>query len=318
MRVFVTGGTGFLGSAVVRSLRAYHHEVVAIARPNADRRDLESMSGVDVITGTFDDPDALRESMRGCDGLCHVAGAAGRYYRARDHYDRSNEQLSLTVFRAARQAGIRRAVYTGTVAMMYGQTTPYAASKRRGAEAARREAEDAMEVVAVHPSGMIGPWDRKPTPMGRAIASFTAGTMRAVVGGGSGYIHVDDAAAGHVAALERGEPGRDYILDAEYWTTPDLFAALAEITGRKRPMAIPVGLANALAVVIEPLYRMFGKTPPLTTFTTSYLSLPRSAHHGGEEARVALGLGGYRTIETALEDAVRWFRDRGEAAEKVR
>ena len=311
MRVFVTGGTGFLGSAVVRSLRAKDHEVVAFARPGSNRKDLEAMAGVQVVGGTFDDPDTLREAMQGCDGMCHVAGAAGRFYRDRDAYDRSNEQLSATVFRAAREAGIPRAVYTGTVAMMYGLDNAYASSKRRGAEAARREAGDAMEIVAVHPSGMIGPWDRKPTPMGRAIASFAAGSMRAVVGGGSGYIHVDDSADGHVAALERGDPGRDYILDSEYWTTPDLFAKLAELTGRSRPMAIPVALAGVLAAVVEPLYRMLGRTPPITTFTTSYLSLPRSAHTGGDEARQALGLPAYRTIETALQDAIRWFRDHG-------
>ncbi len=275
----------------------------------ADRRDLESLSGVRVVVDPMVDEESLTDAKRGCEGLCHVAGAAGRFYRTRDAYDRSNEHLSARVFSAARRAGIGRAVYTGTVAMVVGLDHAYARSKLRGAAAARREAGTAMEVVAVHPSGMIGPRDRKPTPMGRAIERFAAGRMRAVVGGGSGYIHVDDAAAGHVAALERGDPARDYVLDGEYWTVPELFAALARLTGRRRPFVLPVGLAGPVARVIEPLFRALGRTPPVTTFTTSYLALPRSAHEGGDEARAALGLETYRPVERALEDAVRWFRD---------
>mgnify|MGYP001428332856 CR=1 FL=1 len=311
MRTFVTGGSGFLGSAVVRALRDRDHEVVAVVRPSSDRRLLDELPGVEVVVAELTDRAALREHMRGCEGMCHVAGAAGRFYRARDEYRRSNELVSEVVFAAAREAGIGRAVYTGTVAMVVGLDNAYAHSKLAGAYAARREAGSDMEVVAVHPSGMIGPRDAKPTPLGRAIALFAAGGQRAVVGGGSGYLHVDDAGLAHAIALERGEPTRDYLLDAEYWSTRALFGRLAEVVGRPAPWVIPIGVASGLASVVEPAWRALGRLPPITTFTTSYLGLSREVFVGGDEARRALALPAYRTVESALDDALRWFRDAG-------
>ena len=192
-----------MGSAVVRALGVAGHEVVALVRPNSACAHLDAAPFVRVKVGTLEDQAALEAHMRGCAGLCHVAGAAGRFYADRSTYERSNHLASALVFRAARRAGISRAVYTGTVAQVLRLDNAYAHSKRRGAEAARREAGPGMEVVVVHPSGMIGPHDRKPTPLGRAIVDYARGELKAVVGGGSGYIHVDDAARGHVAEIGR-------------------------------------------------------------------------------------------------------------------
>jgi len=246
MKVFVTGGSGLLGSAVVRALLGRRHHVVAVVRATSHRTDLDAL-GVDVHVCELDDIHELERRMAGCLGLCHVAGAAGRFYVDPDHYERTNVVATTTVFRAARCAGIARAVYTGTVADVWGLGNAYARSKRDGVRAARSAAGHAMDVMVVHPSGMIGPYDRTPTPLGRAIQRFAEGGMRAVAGGGSGYIHVDDAAAGHVAALETGDPKREYVLDAGYWKTRDLFASLAAITGQTPPLVIPIAVADLLA-----------------------------------------------------------------------
>lgn len=258
-----------------------------------------------------DDGKALRDAMDGCEGLCHVAGAAGRFYAERDHYERSNVTLTETVFRAARDVGVRRAVYTGTVAILCELDNAYAQTKARGAQVAAEVGGSAMDVVVVHPSGMIGPCDRKPTPLGRAIALFAAGGSRVVVGGGSGYIHVDDAAAAHVAGLIDGKPGHDYVLDAEYWTTAALFEALATKVGHAPPRVLPLSIAGPLARVVEPMWRAMGRLPPINTFTTRYLALPRDRHQGGDASRQALGLPAYRTIDAALGDALRWFAEHG-------
>lgn len=312
MRVVVTGGTGFLGSAVVRALVAQAHDVVAIVRPSSDTGALEDLPDDRTVeVRPWTDDDALRAAFEGCEGLCHVAGAAGRFYPDPEHYERSNVVLTERVFTAASDAGVRRAVYTGTVAWLCRLHNDYAQSKLLGAHAARRIAGTTMDVVDVHPSGMIGPHDRRPTPMGRAIALFAAGGQRVVVGGGSGYIHVDDAAAGHVAALQRGDPAQSYVLDHEYWTIAELFEALARIVGRRPPWVLPVGLADRVARIVEPTWRALGKLPPINTFTTSYLALPRERHRGGPQSREALGLPEYRSIPQALEEAVDWFAEQG-------
>lgn len=308
VEVCVTGANGFLGSAVVRALVHGGYPVRALVRVGADVAALAELPGVRVEPLAEWSADRLRTAMEGCEGLCHVAGAAGRFYPDADHYERTNVALTVEVFEAARAVAVRRAVYTGSVAAVYGLANAYAESKRRGLAAAQRVGGAALPVVAVHPSGMLGGFDRTPTPMGRAIAQFVAGRANVVVGGGSGYIHVDDAGAGHVAALERGDPARDYVLDAEYWTIAALFEALARIIGRTPPRVLPVGLAHALARVVDPVWRLLGRVPPINTFTTSYLALPREKHTGGQAAREALGLPPYQTVEVALREAVQWAR----------
>jgi dihydroflavonol-4-reductase len=322
VKVFVTGGNGFVGSAVVRALRARDHEVVAIVRPTADRASLEGLDGVTIRVGTLDDPKALVPEMNGCEGLCHVAGAAGKFYTDRDEYTRSNVAMSESVFAAAHEAGIRRAVYTGSVVVARGLDNAYAASKRAGAEAARRVAPS-TDVRVVHPSGMIGPRDRKPTPLGRAIQQFLFGELRTAAGGASGYVHVDDAGAAHAAALEASgdseTSGAEYLIDAHWWSTEALFGALAEIVGRRPPRVIPIDLAHAIARVAEPVWRSLGGTPPVSTFVTSYLRMRKSSDGRAEADRHALGLPEYASVPQMLEDAVRWFGapEAGLAAERV-
>lgn len=309
MRVFVTGGTGLLGSAVVRALLRHGYDVVAQVRPGANLLALEGLP-VEKVEMTLEEVAPLEEALRGCEGLFHVAGAAGRYYEDDYEYIRTNEVHTANLYRAARQAGIRRSVYTGTVAIPYDLVNDYARSKLRGAYAARREAGTQMEVIAVHPSGMTGPFDVRPTPLGKSIIELSRGELPAVLGGGSGFIHVDDAAEGHVAAFERGDPTRDYILTAEYWYTRDLFAYLADLVGVRRPWVIPNGLAHVLALFFEKVGRAFGFEPLITMFSYTYLTLPEERLSDGEEDRQALGLT-YRPVRDAFAEAVAWFREHG-------
>lgn len=315
MRVAVTGGTGFLGAAVVRALVAAGHSVVALVRPGTSAALLEGMA-VEQLRGELEDEETLSRFLRGAEGLCHVAGAAGRFYDDARTYEHVNVALSARVFAAARRAGVRRAVYTGSIAIPSRAQSEYAKSKFRGAYEARREAGASFPVVVVHPSGMIGARDIRPTPLGKAVIELARGELWAVLGGGSGYIDVDDAARGHVAALERGDPSREYVLSAEYWDTHALFCRLAPLAGVARPKKLPERLSWYAARILDPLGRVLRFEPPITRFSTEYLLTPRADVPDGDADRDALGLR-YRPVLEAFQEALEWFRANGYLAPRA-
>jgi dihydroflavonol-4-reductase len=309
MRVFVTGGTGFLGAAICRALCKAGHQVIALVREGSPHQLLADLP-LRLVPGDLEDEGRLLAQLEGAEALCHVAGAAGRFYRDPGEYERVNVQATSRLFSAARRAGVRRAVYTGTIAIPSGATSDYALSKYRGAYEARRQAGGRMEVIVVHPSGMIGAGDIRPTPLGRAVLELAQGKLPAVLGGGSGYIDVDDAARGHVAALERGEPWREYILSAEYLPTQELFTYLAGVLKVRTPRRIPDPVALGVAYLSEPLARVLRLNPLITRFSSEYLLIPREKVPDGDADRRALGLS-YRPVREAFVEAIDWFRAHG-------
>lgn len=310
MRVFLTGGSGFLGSAIARELTRKGHDVVASVRPGAERAHLDAL-GIQVLEGQLHDASFLHLAMRDCEGLAHIAGAAGRYYPDPNHYERVNVDLTRTVFQVAREAGVSRAVYCGTVVIPQGLSSPYAVSKGRGVAVAREVAGEQMVVTVVHPSGMVGPEDRAPTPLGRGLLALAADRTRFSVGGGGGFVHVDDSAEMHVAALESGADGAEYIANAEYRTIQELFAILAPKFNVQPPRwYLPFGVMWLLANTLEPLARLVGRVPPITRFTVTYLAQEPSTNPSGIDDRARLGLGPYRCIESGCLECVEWHRQR--------
>jgi dihydroflavonol-4-reductase len=309
MRVAVTGATGFLGAAVVRALLAANHQVIAMVRQKTTPKLLEGLD-IERRSGDINDEASLEPFLEGAEALCHVAGSAGRFYDDAQTYIKTNVVGTRNLFRAARHQKIKRAIYTGSIAIPSRVGSEYARTKWEGAYEARMIAGTAFDVIAVHPSGMIGAHDVRPTPLGQSVLDFAQGKLWAVLGGGSGYIDVDDAARGHVAALERGDPTREYVLTAEYWRTIDLFCVLADRLSIKRPIEIPAAACLAIARISEPIARWRNKEPLITLFSAEYLAVPQSRVPDGSEDRAALGLS-YRPVLDSFIDAVSWFKAAG-------
>ncbi|MEE2901207.1 MAG: NAD-dependent epimerase/dehydratase family protein [Myxococcota bacterium] len=306
MKVFITGASGFLGSAVVRSLLRDNHEVIAIVRPTSQRKHLDQL-GVEVITGELTDTASLHRSMNGCEGLCHIAGAAGSFYLDEDNYYQANVVTTSHVFAAAKQAGIRRSVYCGSVVVPQRLDSPYGLSKRLGMQVAMASADENFVVTAVHPSGMIGPEDRKPTPLGQAVIQLADGNMPITIGGGSGYIDVDDAADMHVAAMVRGDNLGEYIANAEYFDNRVLYRELAKFTSQRAPFVLPIEIAQLYAAFDEPRARKEERSPVVSKFTTSYLAQGKAKDLDGKADRKRLNLPPAKPVLESFADALEWF-----------
>jgi dihydroflavonol-4-reductase len=228
MRALVTGGTGFVGSQVVRALVEDGVEVRVLARPGSDRRALADLP-VEVVTGDLAEPPSLAAPLRGVETLYHVAADYRLWAPDPTVLYRVNVGGTRALLLAAAAAGVSRVVYTSSVGTLGlppdggpgTEATPVqledmVGDYKRSKYLAEREAEAAaargLPVVIVNPSAPIGPWDWKPTPTGRMLVDYLKGRMLAYLDTGLNLVHVRDVARGHLLAAERGRPGERYIL----------------------------------------------------------------------------------------------------------
>ena len=323
----VTGATGFVGSAVVRALVERGADVRVLARPGSDRRNLASLE-VTVCEGDLMRPDTLRSALDGCEGLFHVAADYRLWTRDHEAMFSVNVDGSRAVLQAAHQSGVKRAVYTSSVAVLgidpsgtpSDERTPvgyadmigvYKQSKYRAEEAVNEVIrETGFDCVIVNPSTPIGPRDIKPTPTGRLVVEAATGRMPAYVDTGLNIAHVDDVAAGHLLAYEKGKIGRRYILGGDDMTLRDILHTVAGIAGVKPPiMQIPRGPIYPIAWAAEMWCSLTGNGEPFATVDGLKMSKKKMFFSSGR-AESELGYR-HRPGEDALRDAVIWFRENG-------
>ena len=325
MKALVTGATGFVGAAVARALLGGQWQVRVLARRGSDRRNLQNLN-VEVCEGDLGDSSSLEHAAQGCDGLFHVA--ADYRLGAPDPAElyRVNVEGTRKVLSAAYRAGIRRIVYTSSVATIGipADGTPgdersesslakmighYKRSKYLAEEVVRDAARGGLSVVIVSPSTPVGPGDVKPTPTGQLVLDAAAGKMPAYVDTGLNIVHVDDVAAGHLLAYERGTPGERYILGGQDLSLREILEMIARLEGRKPPrIRLPYGLVLPIAYVAEGFARLTGRSGRITLEGVR-MSRKKMFFSSAKAAR-ELGYR-WRPPVQAFEDAIRWFRDNG-------
>ncbi|MFQ5442360.1 MAG: hopanoid-associated sugar epimerase [Thermodesulfobacteriota bacterium] len=325
MTTLVTGATGFIGSAVVRRLIKDGYRVRALVRPGSDRRNIEGLQ-VEVVTGDLMDEASIERAMRGCDSLFHVAAD----YRLwvpdpKVMYD-INVTGTRNIMRAALAAGLKRVVYTSSVATIglkgrgevSNESTPsklgdmvghYKRSKFLAEEAVIRLIEDeGLPAVIVNPSTPVGPRDIKPTPTGRLIVNAVSGKMPAYVKTGLNIVHVDDVAEGHILAKRRGRTGERYILGARNMLLSEILGELASIAERLPPrIRLPHTLVLSLACLSEAWARLSRGGEPMVTLDGARMS-KKLMFFSSEKAKRELGYKP-RPVKEALSEAVYWFRE---------
>jgi dihydroflavonol-4-reductase len=320
MRVFLTGGTGFIGGHVARQLRERGDDVVALVR-NLDRaKQLESL-GCELVSGDLSDVGAIESGMAGSDAVIHGAAIYEVGIPKSEHqamYE-SNVLGTERVLHAALAAKIPKVVYVSTIGA-YGNThgkvvdesyehpgqeftSYYEQTKTEAHQIARRLiAEEGLPCVIVQPGGVYGPADH--SAIGKQMNDFLAGRMPVLVFPdlGMNMVHVDDAAAGVLLALDKGKPGESYNLGGQITTMRELITTLGEVAGKKPPRrALPTGVLKAMAPAGPVVGKIMGQPPNLRELISSADGVTFWAKH--DKAIAELGYSP-RGLEAGLRDTL--------------
>ena len=327
MTTLVTGASGFVGSAVVRELLKAGHVVRVLVRPSSDTGNLQGVP-VHIVHGDLTDRASLDKAAAGCEALFHVAADYRLWVPDPPALYLANVQGTVNMMQAAGHAGVRRIVYTSSVATLglnhdgspADEDTPVTLADMIGhykrskflaeVEVKRMVRELGLPAVIVNPSTPVGPRDIKPTPTGRLIVDAASGRMPAYVDTGLNVVHVDDVAAGHLLAFERGVAGERYILGGRDMTLREILSRIAVITGRPPPrVRLPHNLVLPIAYAAEAWARLTSGLEPRVTVDGVRLSKKRMFFSTAKAQR-ALGLVA-RPVEEALVEAILWFRQNG-------
>lgn len=324
MRAFVTGGTGFIGGALVRHLLEAGHTVRALVRPGADTRQLDGLA-LEQVQGDLGDRESLRRGMVGCGWVFHVAALYSYWGHRWDDFYQTNVEGTRRVLEIAGEEGVERIVHTSSIAALGvhedrtpateetpssldDRIGPYQRSKFLAEQVALDLACQGLPVVIVNPSTPVGVGDHKPTPTGQIVVDFLNGRMSGYVDTGLNIADVEDVATGHLLAAERGRVGERYILGGENLTLKQVLDLLAEVSGRPPVrLRFPHWVAMAWAYTDVTLARLNQRHNPTATPEKVRLSRRYEFFDPGKAVR-ELGLPQTPARE-ALRRAVEWYRD---------
>jgi dihydroflavonol-4-reductase len=320
---FVTGASGFVGSALVRHLSANGIALRLALRPESRRDNLEGVKA-EIVTADMRDGAAIAKAIRGSRWLFHVAADYRLWARDPSEIVRNNLDGTRCVMRGALAAGVERVVYTSSVATLkpHEDGTPadetsrhtvdtaigaYKRSKLVAERLVERMVEDeGLPAVIVNPSTPIGPRDIKPTPTGRVIVEAAAGRIPAFVDTGLNLVHVDDVAAGHLLALERGRTGESYVLGGQDVGFRALIGTISELVDRRPPtIELPRLPLFPIAYAAEAIARVTGKEPFITADALKMAKYRMFFSSAKAESELGYTARPYRE---ALVDALAWFR----------
>jgi dihydroflavonol-4-reductase len=328
LKVFLTGATGFLGSHVARVLAEKGIQLRLLVRPSSDLRNIADLNAERVI-GDLREPSSFEKALDSCDAVFHVAADYRLWVRDPDQMHRSNVEGTRGLLEAAKKRGVKRVVYTSSVATM-GFTSngsladetspvsladmigPYKRSKFMAEQVAFEAAREGVDVVVVNPTTPVGERDIKPTPTGRIVVDFLKRKFPAYVNTGLNLVDATECARGHVQALEKGRRGERYILGGENLTLKQILDRLGAITGLKSPtVKLPYVFALATGVVDDMVTgRMLGREPRATIDAVRmgrkmmFVSSAKAERELGWQTK---------PVDGALRRAVDWFRRNGYA-----
>jgi dihydroflavonol-4-reductase len=321
--VLVTGGAGFIGSHLVQELALGGARLRVLDLPGAGVDHLPKQN-VDVVFADIRDRQAVERAVRGCTEVYHLAANPNLWVHQRGRFAQVNYHGAVHVLEASLAAGAWRVLHTSTESILtrsrqQGAITeeqvvswddvigPYCRSKYLAECAALRLGRAGAPVVVVNPTLPIGPGDRGRSPPTQMMLDFCRGKRKEYVDAELNLIDVRDVAHGMVLAMDRGRPGRRYLLGAENLSILEVFTRLARLTGLPPPMRrVPYIVALVAAYVSELFADVFTHRPPAATVTGVRLTR-RRMHFDPRRSLEELGLRP-RPIDQSLAEVVAWFR----------
>lgn len=320
MKALVTGGTGFVGGALVNELLRRNYQVRVLARASSRTAHLEQR-GVEIARGDILDRASIEKALGGCEVLFHAAAIYDLWTPDPDVMLRTEVDGTVNALEAAWQRRTPRVVYTSTgltVGERRNETgteetvhrgyflSVYERAKFEAEQEARRFISRGLDVRMVKPSGVLGPGDLKPT--GRGLINVLNGRFPMLFHGTLTGVHVEDVALVHALAAEKGQPGREYIAAGWISSVKDWLGEACRLGGKRLPLFGPAVFARGFAHASE-LYARVMKTEPRLSVETWRL-LTHGLRLEGSRAARELGVR-YKTMQETLADAIAWYRAQG-------
>ena len=316
-RVFLTGGSGFIGGVLATALREQGDEVVALARSEAAAEKVAAL-GLVPVRGDVLDPGSLETAISGCDLVYHVAGVNSHCPKDPAGLIRVNVEGAVNVVRAAAGAGVRRMVFTSSAASVGEaqgtvgtETSPhrgsylsvYDRSKHDGERAAFAAGSEAgVEVVALNPSSVQGP--PRASGNGALIIAYLNGRLRAFIDTPVSIVDVQDVVQAHLLAAAKGEAGERYILNGETLPSAEALAIVSRLAGiEHRVVMVPPTLARGIAALSEAAMGLRGKVSPICRGRVD--TILHGHRYDGSRANRELGLR-YTAVEETFRRTIEW------------
>lgn len=322
----ITGANGFIGSHVALQAAEKGYALRLLLRRDL-RPELRDL-GAQVFRGDIRNEAELAPFLDGADALLHVAGVNTPSSAQRENIFTSNVEGTKLILRAAKKAGVRRIVHTGSTAALgcagrgkrnnedtpfnlWNASTDYERSKYLGEKTALELfAQEDIPVLIAQPAAAVGPGDAKPTYTGKLILDYLNRALPGYFDTRHNYVDVRSVAAGHLLALEKGEPGQRYLLCGDdNLLLSEYFALLRELTGVPPPrLKLPLLAVFPLAYACQALFHLTGRDPfiRVSTAKRAWCNL----YYSNQKAKDQLGYAP-RPLKDALRDEIEWFLRNG-------
>jgi dihydroflavonol-4-reductase len=320
--IFMTGATGHIGNVLARELVLRGEKVRVLVLPGEDT---DSLQGVDVeqVIGDVLDTEQLAAAMEDAELVYHLAGVISIMPGPNPLMRKVNVDGTRNVLQAARQAGVKRLIYTSSIHALerpidgriinedlkfdpYNPAGEYDRTKAEATLAVQEAVNDGLDAVIVCPTGVIGPHDYRKSELGLLIWSWARRRLNLLVDGVFDFADVRDIAKGHILAAEHGRCGETYILGGELISIARLWAIAREVAGsHSQGLILPFNLAAFAARFSPYYYRLTGQKAQFTEYALHTVNTKSPISHN--KATLELGYQPRPLVET-IQDTIRWWQ----------
>ena len=321
--VAITGSTGHLASSVIPLLRerGYHIKV-----PHYKQAPVINFTSQETIKGSLSDPVSLGKLVEGCETVIHCAAMISISSNRDNLVYETNVKGTMNIFNASKTAGVKRFIQLSSIHAynqqpsdeLLNEKSQYCTNKAPFYDQSKRDAEKfilqqssgPVEVVVLNPTGVVGPFDYKPSLMGRAIMSLYNGKIPSLIRGGFDFCDVRDVAQGVVEAINKGRNGQSYFLSGKWHSLIELHQIIMDIKGEKKKVPVLPSWTSWAGLPFIRLIAAINNQEPL--YTKESLSTLIHGNRNISSGKAASEIGyTCRPLRETIADSINWFKQTG-------